>query len=92
MYFVPHTRAQLERLERRRNALNVLLSSKYRHPENDSTQMGKLHQLEKAFAILAVMMHGPNILTELSQHNAGECLIHWIFLAAAQHALSKEMH
>ena len=48
--------------------------------------MGELMPLGKAFAIIAVMTHGPNLPTELSQHNER----HSIFMAAAQYALSAE--
>ena len=41
--------------------------------------------LGKAFAIMAVMMHGPDIPTEQKQHNER----HRIFMASTQYALSK---
>jgi hypothetical protein len=48
--------------------------------------MGELMPLGKAFAIIAVMTHGPNIPTEISLHNER----HRIFVAAAQYCLSEE--
>ena len=48
--------------------------------------MGELMPLGKAFAIIAVMTHGPDLPTELSMHNER----HRIFMAAAQYALSEE--
>ena len=48
--------------------------------------MGELMPLGKAFAIIAVMTHGPDLPTELSLHNER----HRIFMAAAQYALSEE--
>ena len=48
--------------------------------------MGELMPLGKAFAVIAVMTHGPNLPTELGQHNER----HRIFIAAAQYALSED--
>jgi hypothetical protein len=50
--------------------------------------MGELQPLGKAFAIIAVIMmaHGPNLPTELADHN----LRHRLFVAEAQYALSDE--
>ena len=48
--------------------------------------MGEQQTLGKAFAILAVMMHGPDLPTELAQHNER----HRIFMAAATYALSED--
>ena len=48
--------------------------------------MGELMPLGKAFAIIAVMTHGPDLPTELGQHNDR----HRIFMAAAQDAMSEE--
>ena len=64
----------------------MIFSSRYRHPDNRKQLMGELMPLGKAFAIIAVMTHGPNLPTELSQHNER----HSIFMAAAQYALSAE--
>jgi hypothetical protein len=47
------------------------------------TLMGELQPLGKAFAIIAVMSHGPNLPTGLAHHN----LRHRIFMAAAQYAM-----
>ena len=47
--------------------------------------MGLELPLGKAYAIMAVMMHGPNLPTELNQHSER----HRIFLAAAPYAMSK---
>jgi hypothetical protein len=47
--------------------------------------MGELMPLGKAFAIIAVMTHGPDLPTELSLHNER----HRIFMAAAQYASSE---
>ncbi len=73
------------RKARKTNALNIMFSSKYRHPDNRKTLLGQEQPLGKAFAIMAVMMHGPDLPTELNQHNER----HLIFMAAAQYALSK---
>jgi hypothetical protein len=48
--------------------------------------MGELHSIGTAFAILAVMMHGPECPTEISQHKARER----IFMAAAKYALTAD--
>ena len=48
--------------------------------------MGELMPLGKAYAIIAVMTHGPDLPTELSLHNER----HSIFMAAAQYALSAD--
>ncbi len=48
--------------------------------------MGELQPLGKAFAIIAVMTHGPNLPTELAERNLRHCL----FIAAAKYALSDE--
>ena len=50
------------------------------------TLMGELQPLGKAFAIIAVMTHGPSLPTELADHN----LRHRLFMAAAKYALSDE--
>ncbi len=73
------------RKARKTNALNVMFGSKYRHIDNRQTLMGQEQPLGKAFAILAVMMHGPDLPTELSDHNER----HRIFMAAAPYAMSK---
>ena len=46
--------------------------------------MGELMPLGKAYAIIAVMTHGPDLPTEISLHNER----HSIFMAAAQYAMS----
>ena len=46
--------------------------------------MGKLHSIGTAFAIIAVVLHGPEIQTEGQEHLARER----IFKAAAKYALS----
>ena len=74
------------RKDRKSNGLNLLFGSKYRHPDNRETLLGQEQPLGKAFAILAVMMHGPDLPTEYSQHNER----HRIFMAAAPYALSKD--
>ncbi len=48
--------------------------------------MGELQPMEKAVAIIAVMTHGPNLPTELAEHNPH----HSLFMAAAKYALSDE--
>ena len=78
-------RTHSSRKARKTNALNVMFGSKYRHPDNRTTLLGREQTLGKASTIMAVMMHGPDLPTELSQHNER----HRIFMAAAQYALSK---
>jgi hypothetical protein len=73
------------RKARKTNALNMMFGSKYRHPDNKQTLMGQEQPLGKAFAIMAVMMHGPDLPTEISLHNER----HKIFMAAAPYAMSK---
>jgi hypothetical protein len=73
------------RRDRKSNALNLMFGSKYRNPANRETLMGQEQPLGKAFAILAIMMHGPDLPTEYSQHAER----HRIFMAAAPYALSK---
>ena len=48
--------------------------------------MGEQQTLGKAFAILAVMMHGPLLLTEIAQHDERRR----IFIAAALYAMLKD--
>ena len=48
--------------------------------------MGEQQTLGKAFAILAFMMHGPPLPTEIAQHNERRR----IFIAAAPYAMSKD--
>ena len=48
--------------------------------------MGELMPLGKAYAIIAVMTHGPDLPTEISLHNER----HSIFMAAAQYALTED--
>jgi hypothetical protein len=71
---------------RKFNSLNMRFGSKYRHPDNEEKLMGELMPLGKAYAIIAFMMHGPDLPTELAQHNER----HWIFVTAAEYALSNE--
>jgi hypothetical protein len=75
---------------RKSNDLNILFNSRYRNPDNVKTLMGELQPLApalgKAFAIIAVMTHGPNLPTGLEDHN----LRHSLFMAAAKCALSDE--
>ena len=47
--------------------------------------MGQEQLLGKVFAIMAVMMHGPDLPTEISQQNTGKR--HRIFMAAAPNAM-----
>ena len=63
-----------------------MFSSRYRNPANRKELMGELMPLGKAFAIIAVMTHGPDLPTEISLHNER----HSIFMAAAQYALSAD--
>jgi len=79
------SRTKSGRKVRKTNQLNLMFNSKYRHPDNDNKLMGELMPLGKAFAIIAVMTHGPDLPTELSQHNER----HRIFMAAAHYALSE---
>ena len=74
------------RKDRKNNVLNKTFSSKYRHPDNRKELMGELMPLGKAFAIIAVMTHGPDLPTEIALHNER----HRIFMAAAQYAMSEE--
>ena len=69
---------------RKTNSLNVMFGSKYRHPGNRQTLMGQEQPLGKAYAIMAVMMYGPDLPTELSLHNERQR----IFMAAAPYAMS----
>ena len=71
------------RKSRKMNTLNLQFGSRYRNPDNETLLMGENQTLGKAYAILAVMMHGPDLPTELSQHK--ERLR--IFIAAAPYAL-----
>ena len=48
--------------------------------------MGELMPLGKAYAIIAVMTHGPDLPTEITLHNER----HSIFMAAAQYALTED--
>ena len=73
------------RMDRKNNPLNKMFGSRYRNPENTKVLMGELMPLGKAFAIIAVMTHGPDLPTEISLHNER----HRIFMAAAQYALSE---
>lgn len=61
-----------------------MFGSKYRHPHNKRKLMGQEQPLGKAYAIMAVMMYGPNLPTEMSLHKDRE----QIFSAAAPYALS----
>jgi hypothetical protein len=63
-----------------------MYGSRYRHPDNEKRLMGELMPLGKAFAVIAVMTHGPDLPTELSLHNER----HRIFVAAAQYSLSEK--
>jgi hypothetical protein len=73
------------RMVRKNNVPNKTFGSKYRHPDNRKELMGELMPLGKAFAIIAVMTHGPDPLTELALHNER----HRIFMQAAQYAMSE---
>jgi hypothetical protein len=74
------------RKDRKNNPLNQMFSSRYRNPANRKELMGELMPLGKAYAIIAVMTHGPDLPTEISLHNER----HSIFMAAAQYALSAD--
>ena len=63
-----------------------MFGSRYRNPANRKELMGELMPLGKAYAIIAVMTHGPDLPTELTLHNER----HSIFMAAAQYALSAD--
>ena len=82
----PPGRTSSGRKVRKTNSLNLRFNSKYRNPNNQEFLMGELQPLGKAFAILAVMMHGPDLPTELSQHEERRR----IFIAAAAYALTKD--
>ena len=71
------------RKSRKMNTLNLQFGSRYRNPRNETLLMGEKQTLGKAYGILAVMMHGPDLPTELSLHS--ERLR--IFNAAAPYAL-----
>ena len=71
------------RKARKTNALNVMFGTKYRHPDNKQTLMGQEQPLGKAFTVI---MHGPDLPTELSLHNEH----HKIFMAAVPYAMSKQ--
>ena len=62
----------------------MMFGSKYRHPDNEQTLMGQEQPLGKAYAIMAVMMYGPDLPTEISLHNERQR----IFMAAALYAMS----
>ena len=79
-------RTKSGRKVRKNNSLNIMFNSRYRHPDNQEKFMGELMQLGKVYAIIAVMTHGPDLPTEISQHNQR----HRIFVAAAKYALSQE--
>ena len=61
-----------------------MFGSKYRHPDNTQTLMGQEQPLGKAYAIMAVMMYGPDLPTEISLHSERQR----IFMAAAPYAMS----
>ena len=63
-----------------------MFGSRYRNPANRKELMGELMPLGKAYAIIAVMTHGPDLPTEITLHNER----HSIFMAAAQYALSED--
>ena len=63
-----------------------MFGSRYRNPANRKELMGELMPLGKAYAIIAVMTHGPDLPTEISLHNER----HSIFMAAAQYALTED--
>ena len=79
-------RTQSGRIDRKNNPLNKRFGSRYRHPDNRKELMGELMPLGKAYAIIAVMTHGPDLPTEITLHNER----HSIFMAAAQYALSAD--
>ena len=73
------------RLSRKANYLNRMYGSKYRDPDNNKLLMGAKQPLGKAYAIVAFMMFGPNLPSELSLHAER----HRIFMSAAPYAMSK---
>ena len=80
---VMSSRTPSGRKSRKMNTLNLQFGSRYRNPRNETLLMGEKQTLGKAYGILAVMMHGPDLPTELSLHS--ERLR--IFNAAAPYAL-----
>ena len=46
-----------------------MFGSRYRNPANRKELMGELMPLGKAYAIIAVMTHGPDLPTEITLHN-----------------------
>jgi hypothetical protein len=64
-----HGRTKSGRKVRKTNSLNMMFNSRYRHPDNQEKYMGELMPLGKVYAIIAVMTHGPDLPTEISQHN-----------------------
>jgi hypothetical protein len=69
----PGRRTDSGRKSRKTNPLNALFGSRYRNPENQETLMGELHSIGIAFAILSVMMHGPECPTEISNFHSHKC-------------------
>ena len=85
-YEPPPGRTLSGRKVRKTNSLNLVFNSRYRNPENRELLMGEQQPLGKAYAILAVMMHGPLLPTEIAQHDERRR----IFIAAAPYAMSKD--
>ena len=85
-YEPPPGRTLSGRKARKTNSLNQLFNSRHQNPEIGELLMGEQQTLGKAFAILAFMMHGPPLPTEIAQHNERRR----IFIAAAPYAMSKD--